>query len=151
MAAYQFNLAELKHCSKTIINTWLSLHNTDSYRCLIDWEIYTYPKDPLEILLNYKLAAYSGELLSQCAQKVKYNAPYPQEEPFMFVLLNCNKKKLAKKLDYIVNGYFSPAERTTRFLTRSHQYLMDVLKGKIQTQVPALINLAEKYLKHDYC
>jgi hypothetical protein len=147
MAAYQFNLSELKHCSKTLINTWLSHHNVDSFRFLIDWEIYTYPKDPLEIYLNYKLAAYSGELLSQCAQLVKYNAPYPQEEPFMFVLSNCNKKKLAKKLDYIVDGYFSPGEGMTRFSIRSHQYFIDVLNGKIQTQVPALINLAEKFSK----
>ncbi|NCU05256.1 MAG: hypothetical protein GXC73_14850 [Chitinophagaceae bacterium] len=146
MKPYKFNLSELKHYNSSLIRSWLSVHNTNSYLIKIDWEMYDEPEDLLQIVLNYTSAAYAAELLSQCAQTIQYNTPLPQAEPFMFQLSNCDKKKLSKKLAVVVDGYFSYDEGMTRFSILANQYFLNVLDGNMPTHVPALIKLAEQHL-----
>jgi hypothetical protein len=146
MKPHSFNLSQLKHYNRSLIYQWLRLHDTDSFTIEIDWEIYDDMDDELQFVFNYTSAAYTGELLSNCAQSIQYNAPLPRQQPFLFILSKCNKKILAGKLAAIVQGYFDDEDGMTRFSILSSQYLINVLDGKIITHVPALIHLAEQYL-----
>ncbi len=146
MQPFRFNLSVLKHYNSALIYNWLCLQKTNSFIIEIDWETYDDIDDHLQYVFNYTSVAYAGEMLCKCAKAIHYNAPLPLQQPFHFLLTDCNKKKLAKKLAPVVAGFFADDETMTNFSIRSNLHFIHVLEGKKITHLPALIHLADQYL-----